>query len=164
MRISHGVITTLLNRLLMSKAIYKENCFSIYCNPCSISLKFYLEFCFLPLVFFCNKQILFGLAWFDIGHKNTRMCLPTDRLLLQFSLSLSSGLGTLTRFGSKRYGWRSAMTSSKQIRLPRKNILNKTSVCFKMAVFRCQILGFFGDKILGIEYNLEAETSVSTLA
>ena len=28
---------------------------------------------------------------------------------------------------------------------------------------RCQILGFFGDKFLGIECTLEAETSVSNL-
>ena len=51
----------LLNRLLMSKVIYKENCFSIYCNRCSISLKFYLEFCFLPQAVLGNKHILFAL-------------------------------------------------------------------------------------------------------
>ena len=54
--------TPLVNRLLMSKAIYKENCFSIYCNRCSISLKLYLQFCFLPLAVLGNKHILFALA------------------------------------------------------------------------------------------------------
>ena len=66
----------------MSQTYYKENCFSIYCNRCSISLKFYLEFCFLPLAVLGNKHILFALLWFDNAHKNTKMCLPTDRLLL----------------------------------------------------------------------------------
>ena len=32
----------LLNRLLISKAIYKENCFSIDCDQCSVSLKLFL--------------------------------------------------------------------------------------------------------------------------
>ena len=68
---------------LMSKAIYKENCFSIYCNPyrCSNSCKFYPQFCFLPLAS-GNKHILFALALFDIAHKNTKICFLTDSLLL----------------------------------------------------------------------------------
>ena len=78
------MLAALLNRLLMSTAIYKENRFSIYRNRCSIRLKFYLEFCFLPLTVLGNKHILFALAWFDIAHKNTKMCLLTDRLLLRF--------------------------------------------------------------------------------
>ena len=46
----------LLTRLLTSKAIYRENyCFSIYCTQCSISLKFYLPFCFLPLARFKHR-------------------------------------------------------------------------------------------------------------
>ena len=50
----------LLNCLLMSKAIYEENCFSNYYNRCSISLNFYLEFC-LALAVLDNKNILFAL-------------------------------------------------------------------------------------------------------
>ena len=68
----------------MSKASYKENSFAIYWNQCSISLKFYLEVCFLPLAVLSNKHILFALSRFDIAHKNTKMCLLTDRLLLRF--------------------------------------------------------------------------------
>ena len=59
----------LLNRLLISKAIYKENCFSFDCDQCSISLKLFLPFCFLTLAVLVNKHILFALAWFHIGHK-----------------------------------------------------------------------------------------------
>ena len=48
---------------------------------CSISLKFYLQFCFLPLAVLGNKHILFVLASFAIAHKNNKMCLLTDCLL-----------------------------------------------------------------------------------
>ena len=89
----------------MPKASYNENCFSIYCNRCSISLKFYLEqFCSLPLAVLGNKLILFALTWFDhdIAHKNTKMCLLYRSFTSSFSLSLSSGLGT--RSGSIQNG------------------------------------------------------------
>ena len=59
------------------------------------------------------------------------------------------------------------MTSSIQTRLPRQNLLNKPSLAaehlFQNGSCRCQILGFLGDKFLGIECTLEAETSVSNL-
>ena len=71
----------------MSKAIYNETCVSIYCNRCSIRLKFYLEFVFfLSVAVLGNKHILFAyaMALFDIAYKKTKMCLLTDRLLLLF--------------------------------------------------------------------------------
>ena len=102
---------------------------STHCKPAWICLS---DFSFIQQVNSC--------------HKNTKMCLLTDRLLLL----------------------RSAMTSSKQIRLPRQNILIKMTSCLAAqpelaAEHLFQILGFFGDKFLGIECTLEAETSVSKL-
>jgi len=70
--------------LFRSSAIYKENCFSIDCDQCSISLKLFLPFCFQTLAVLGNKHILFALAWFHIAHKYTKMCPLTDRLLLCF--------------------------------------------------------------------------------
>ena len=70
----------------MSKAIYKENSFSIYWEP--MQYKFEI----LPWILFSssgcsqlgNNHMLFALLWFDIAHKNIKICLITDRLLLRF--------------------------------------------------------------------------------
>ena len=80
------LLTALLNRLLISKAIYKENCFSIDCDQRSISLKLFLPFRLLTLAVLGNKHILFALAWFHIAHKYTKMCPLTDRLLFVFAI------------------------------------------------------------------------------
>ena len=64
--------------------LYKENCFSIDCDQCSISLKLFLPFCFQTMAVLGNKHILFALAWFHIAHKYTKMCPLTHRLLLRF--------------------------------------------------------------------------------
>ena len=83
--------TALLNCLLKSKEIYRENCFPIYCGQCIISLKFYLPFCFLPLAVLCNNHILFELGWIHIAHKYTKMCLVIDRLFLCFRFRIFRG-------------------------------------------------------------------------
>ena len=41
--------------------MYRENCFSIYCDQYNISLKLYLPLCFLPLVM-TEKNTLFGVT------------------------------------------------------------------------------------------------------
>ena len=70
----------------MSTAIYKENRFFYLLEPMQYTLKI------LPWILFsssgCSRQqthsLCVALAWFDIAHKNTKMCLLTDRLLLCF--------------------------------------------------------------------------------
>ena len=58
---------------VMSKAIYKENCFP-FCNLCSISLKFYFQFYFLSLTVLGNKKT-FSLRWHDFTWlTNTLKC------------------------------------------------------------------------------------------
>ena len=80
----------------MSKAIYEENCFFHLLLPMQYKLKI------LPWILSSsgcldNKHILFASLWFDIAHKNAKMCFLTDGLhvLLRFRW-----LGT--RSGSKR--------------------------------------------------------------
>ena len=77
----------------------------------------------------CSWQLTHSLCVVMIWHRSQEhQNVPsTGSFTPSFSRSLSSGLGT--RSGSKRLGWRSAVTSSQQIRFPKIKSLGKVMSC-----------------------------------
>ena len=80
------LLPVLLNRLLISKSIYKENFFSINCVRCSVSLKLFLPFC---LDSGCSRQQTHSLCVDIVSHRSqVHQNVPSNRSFTS-SVSLS---------------------------------------------------------------------------
>ena len=92
-----------LNRVLISKTIYKENCFSICCDQCSISLTFYFPFCVLPLAVLGSKHA-HSLCVGMISHRSHVHQNVSSSRLFTSSFSLSHILRIRNTFWLKTVG------------------------------------------------------------